>query len=145
MTGYWDRPKETAEVLAPDGWLRTGDAARSDKDGYIWIVGRVADSFLCQGQVVHPGDVERVLLGHPAVTEAGVAAVPGAGGEQVLTALVVVVPGAEVTAAELTEWCRERLASHQVPARVVFVGTLPRNSVGKLIRTDLQEMARESG
>lgn len=145
MTGYWDRPKETAEVLAPDGWLRTGDAARSDKDGYIWIVGRVADSFLCQGQVVHPGDVERVLLGHPAVTEAGVAAVPGAGGEQVLTALVVVVPGAEVTAAELTEWCRERLASHQVPARVVFVGTLPRNSVGKLIRTDLQEMAAESG
>ncbi|MGN6678747.1 MAG: AMP-binding protein [Streptosporangiaceae bacterium] len=145
MTGYWDRPEETAEVLAPDGWLRTGDAARSDKDGYIWIVGRVADSFLCQGQVVHPGDVERVLLGHPAVAEAGVAAVPGVGAGQVLTALVVVAPGAEVTAAELTAWCRERLANHQVPARVAFVGTLPRNSVGKLIRADLQEMARESG
>jgi fatty-acyl-CoA synthase len=145
MAGYWDRPEETAEVLTPDGWLRTGDAARSDKDGYIWIVGRVADSFVCQGQVVHPGDIERVLLGHPAVAEVGVAAVPGSGEEDVLTALVVLAPGAGTSAEELRGWCRERLASHQVPARVAFVDTLPRNSVGKLIRAELQELARESG
>jgi len=145
MAGYWGRPEETAEALTPDGWLRTGDAARSDKDGYIWIVGRIADSFICQGQIVHPGDVERVLLGHAAVAEAGVAAVTGSGEGQVLTALVVLAPGAETSADELMAWCRERLADHQVPARVAFVGTLPRNSVGKLIRTNLQDLARESG
>ena len=56
MAGYWNRPEDTAAVLTPDGWLRTGDAARPDQDGYIWIVGRVADSFISCGQVVHPGD-----------------------------------------------------------------------------------------
>jgi fatty-acyl-CoA synthase len=59
MAGYWNRPEETAAALTPDGWLRTGDAARPDEDGYIWIIGRVADSFISRGQVVHPGDVER--------------------------------------------------------------------------------------
>jgi AMP-binding enzyme len=69
MAGYWNRPEDTAAVLTPDGWLRTGDAARPDEDGYIWIVGRVADSFISHGQVVHPGDVERILLSHPAVAD----------------------------------------------------------------------------
>src|SRR5947207_2362300 len=72
MAGYWNRPEETAAALTPDGWLRTGDVARPDADGYIWIVGRVADSFVCHGEVVHPGDVERILLSHAAVADAGV-------------------------------------------------------------------------
>lgn len=137
MAGYWNRPEETAAVLTPDGWLRTGDAARRDEDGYIWIIGRVADSFVSGGQVVHPGDVERVLLSHPAVADAGVAAVPESGTEQVATALVVVEPGAETTEQDLLAWCREHLAAHQVPAFVTFVDCLPRNSVGKLIRAEL--------
>ena len=128
-------------MLTPDGWLRTGDAARRDEDGYIWIVGRVADSFISHGQVVHPGDVERVLLSHPAVADAGVAAVSESGQEQVATAFVVVASGAETTEQELLAWCREHLATHQVPAQVTFAGRLPRNSVGKLIRAGLQNAA----
>jgi acyl-CoA synthetase (AMP-forming)/AMP-acid ligase II len=141
MAGYWNRPEETAAALTPDGWLRTGDAARPDGDGYIWIVGRVADSFISHGQVVHPGDIERILLGHPAVAEAGVAPVSESGKEQVATAFVVVAPGAETTEHELLAWCREHLAAHQVPAFVTFVDRLPRNSVGKLIRAGLQNVA----
>jgi fatty-acyl-CoA synthase len=141
MAGYWNRPEETAAVLAPDGWLRTGDAARPDEDGYIWIVGRIADSFISHGQVVHPGDVERVLLSHPAVADAGVAPVSASGQEQVAIALVVVAPGAETSDRELLAWCREHLAAHQVPAVVTFVDRLPRNSVGKLNRAELQQAA----
>src|SRR5499427_8940139 len=89
MAGYWNRPGETAAALTPDGWLRTGDAARPDEDGYIWIIGRAADSFISHGQVVHPGDVERVLLRHPAVADAGVAPVSESGTEQVAKAFVV--------------------------------------------------------
>jgi len=139
MAGYWNRPEETAAALMPDGWLRTGDVARPDADGYIWIVGRVADSFVSHGQVVHPGDVERVLLSHPAVADAGVAPVSASGKEQVATALVVVAPGAGTSERELLAWCREHLAAHQVPAVVTFIDRLPRNSVGKLIRAELQD------
>ena len=141
MAGYWNRPEATAAALTPDGWLRTGDAARPDEDGYIWIVGRMADSFTSHGQVVHPGDVERVLLSHPAVADAGVAPVSGSGTEQVAKAFVVVAAGAQVTERELLAWCREHLAPHQVPAFVTFVDRLPRNSVGKLVRAELQDAA----
>jgi fatty-acyl-CoA synthase len=141
MAGYWNRPEATAAALTPDGWLRTGDAARPDEDGYIWIVGRMADSFVSHGQVVHPGDVERVLLSHPAVADAGVAPVPESGEEQVAKAFVVVAAGAQTTERELLAWCREHLAPHQVPACVAFVDRLPRNSVGKLVRAELQTAA----
>jgi long-chain acyl-CoA synthetase len=90
---------------------------------------------------VHPGDVERVLLTHPAVADAGVAAVSDAGPEQVATAFVVVAPGAETTEQELLAWCRDHLAAPPVPALVTFVNRLPRNSVGKLIRAQLPNAA----
>jgi acyl-CoA synthetase (AMP-forming)/AMP-acid ligase II len=141
MAGYWNRPEATAAALMPDGWLRTGDAARPDEDGYIWIVGRMADSFISHGHVVHPGDVERVLLSHPAVADAGVVPVPGSGQELVGEALVVVAPGAGPSEQELLDWCREHLSAYQVPAFVRFVGHLPRNSVGKLIRAALHDAA----
>jgi fatty-acyl-CoA synthase len=143
LGGYWNRPKDTAAVLTPDGWLRTGDAARPDEDAYIWIVGRIADSFISHGQVVHPGDVERILLSHPAVADAGVAPVPASGKQQIATAFVVEAPGAQTTEQELLAWCREHLAAHQVPAVVTFTDHLPRNSVGKLIRPGLQKAAVE--
>jgi fatty-acyl-CoA synthase len=141
MAGYWNRPEDTAAALTPDRWLRTGDVARPDEDGYIWIVGRVADSFVSRGQVVHPGDVERILLSHPAVADAGVAPTSASGHEQAVTAFIVVAPGAETTEQELLAWCREHLAAHQVPAHVTFTGRLPRNSVGKLIRAELPNAA----
>ena len=133
MAGYWRRPETTQQVLSPDGWLRTGDAARQDDDGYIWIVDRVADGFLSGGQQVYPGDVERVLAGHPGVADAGVVQT-GRG----VGALIVPSPGSEVTEREILAYGRQHLAPHEAPTAVRFVDRLPRNSVGKLIRSELQ-------
>jgi fatty-acyl-CoA synthase len=140
MAGYWNRPKETREVLTSDGWLLSGDAAHMDDEGYFWIVDRVADRFTTDGHAVYPGDVERVMAGHPAIAEAGVAGVPAEGRGEVGAAFVVQSARKEVTEQELLAFCRKHLAPHQVPASVTFVDRLPRNSVGKLIRTQLRAL-----
>jgi acyl-CoA synthetase (AMP-forming)/AMP-acid ligase II len=145
MAGYWHRPEATREVLPSDGWLRTGDAARSDDDGYIWIVGRAADRFESAGQIVYPGDIERVLGEHPAIAEAGVTQTDAKSGEEVLIAFVVLSAGANAREQEVLAFARERLAPHQTPAFVTFVDRLPRNSVGKLIRAELRTFAAPQG
>jgi fatty-acyl-CoA synthase len=138
MAGYWRRPEATREVLSPDGWLRTGDAARSDEEGYVWIVDRVADHFLSEGQPVYPGDVERVLTGHSAVVDAGVVQVLDRGDGEAVAAVVVPSAGSKVTEREILAFGRAHLAAHQAPASVTFVDRLPRNSVGKLLRAQLR-------
>ena len=136
MAGYWRRPEATRKVLSSDGWLRTGDAARSDQEGYVWIVDRMADCFVSDGQQVYPGDVERVLSGHPSVADAGVVQVPAKGGGSV-AAFVVLSAGAQATEADILAYGRRHLAAHQAPASVTFLDRLPRNSVGKLLRARL--------
>jgi fatty-acyl-CoA synthase len=140
MAGYWRRPEATREVLSADGWLRTGDAARRDEQGYVWIVDRVADRFLSQGHTVYPGDVERVLAGHPSVADAGVVQVAGE-----LVAAVVLSPGARAGDRELLAYVRRHLAAHQAPVSVRFVDRLPRNTVGKLLRAELGALAAPPG
>jgi acyl-CoA synthetase (AMP-forming)/AMP-acid ligase II len=141
MAGYWNQPKATREVLTSDGWLRTGDAARVDDDRYVWIVDRVGDRFTSHGHEVYPGDVERVLIGHPAIADAGVVGILAQGRGEVGAAFAVLSAPAEATEQELLAFCREQLAPHQVPASVTFVDRLPRNSVGKLIRDNLRALA----
>jgi len=136
MAGYWRRPEATQEVLSADGWLRTGDAARRDQEEYVWIVDRVADCFVSDGRPVYPGDVERVLSGHPAVADAGVVQVPTRVGGEV-AAIVVLAPAADATKEEILAFGRQHLAAHQAPVSVTFVDRLPRNSVGKLLRAQL--------
>ncbi len=145
MAGYWRLPDATRDVLTPDGWLRTGDAARMDAEGFVWIVDRVADRFRSGGRVVFPGDVERLLLEHPAVDEVGVVGMPDAVRGEVGIAFVVRARGAVVTAEELLDLCRTRLAPEEVPAAFVFVERLPRNAVGKLVREELRARALERG
>ena len=140
MAGYWRRPDATREVLLDGGWLRTGDAARMDDDGYIWIVDRFADRFETAGGIVFPGDVERVLLANPAVVDAGVVGVPSADGGQVGAGFVVLAPGASTTTDEILDGARRELPAHAVPATIRQVSELPRNSVGKLLRQVLREM-----
>ena len=139
MAGYWRRPDATREVLLDGGWLRTGDAARMDEDGYVWIVDRFADRFETAGGVVFPGDVERVLLANPAVMDAGVVGIPSDGGH-VGAAFVVLPPGASATTEEILDGARRELPAHAVPATIRQVGELPRNSVGKLARHVLREL-----
>ena len=141
MAGYWKRPDATREVLSPDGWLRTGDAARMDGEGFVWIVDRLHDAFVTDGRRVYPGDVERVLAGHPAVADAGVVGVPDASRGQVGVAAVVLTDGAQATASELLAFGEQRLETYQAPVSVTLVDRLPRNSVGKLIRSELQSLA----
>jgi fatty-acyl-CoA synthase len=143
MAGYWNRPEDTRRAVDGEGWLHTGDAARVDEDGDVWIVDRVHDRFLIEGRAVHPGQVERVLLQHPSVRDVGVVGVEADGGLQG-AAFVVVEPGASVTAEELLEFGRERLTSGEVPASITFVEALPRSSVGKLLRDELRRLAEES-
>jgi fatty-acyl-CoA synthase len=140
MAGYWRRPEATREVLSADGWLRTGDAARRDQEGYVWIVDRVADRFLSDGRPVYPGDVERVLTGHPSVADAGVVQIPGEGGGEVVAALVVLSAGGQATEQEILAYGRRHLAAHQAPASVTFLDRLPRNTVGKLLRSQLRAL-----
>jgi acyl-CoA synthetase (AMP-forming)/AMP-acid ligase II len=135
MAGYWRRPGATAQVLSADGWLRTGDAARRDDDGYIWIVDRVVDRFISGGHPVYPGDVERVLTDHPAVADAGVVQT-GRG----VKALIVPAPGSTLTEQEVLAYGRQHLPPYEVPSVVTLVDRLPRNSVGKLIRADLKDL-----
>jgi fatty-acyl-CoA synthase len=143
MAGYWGRPEATAQVLGADGWLRTGDAARIDHDGDVWIVDRVEARFRWNGQVIYPGDIERALMTHPAVADAGVVGTPDAGHGTVGAAFVVLDHGAAATGDELIAHCRANLEAGAVPASIAFVDALPRNAVGKLIRSELVRLATE--
>ena len=136
MAGYWGRPDATREAIDEHGWLRTGDAARIDEEGYVWIVDRMNDAYDVSGQLVYPGDVERALAAHPAVADAGVVAHDGTA-----TGFVVLTAGQVVSEDELLDFCRARLAPHEVPSSLTFVDRLPRSSVGKLLRHELAPLA----
>ena len=140
MAGYWRQPAETRDALIAGGWLRTGDAARMDDDGYIWIVDRLEARFVSDGEVVYPGDVERVLLSHPSVLDAGVVGAQGTLGGTV-AAFAVLSPGAATTEDDLLVFCRGHLDPYQVPTSITFVDELPRNAVGKLVRDELSKLA----
>lgn len=132
--GYFDKPKETAELFTADGWLRTGDLGHIDEQGYLVLTGRQKDSYRFGGELVQPGDVERILLEHPGVAEAYVMGVPHPRFGEVGCACVVAVPGREVDEQELIDFCRERLARFKVPAHVLFMkgDELPRTVTGKV-------------
>lgn len=136
--GYADRPEETARALA-GGWLRTGDAGFLDADGYLYVLDRRDDLIVSGGENVYPAEVEAVLLGHPAVEEAGVVGIPDAEWGQLVVATVRLVPGVAVDEAALRAFCRQRLAGYKVPGRIRFAADpLPRNAGGKLLRRSLR-------
>ena len=138
MAGYWDRPVETRKALDEDGWLHTGDAARIDDEGFVWIVDRVADAFDVSGHVVYPGDVERVLARHPAVADVCVAPDDGES-----SAFVVLAPRTPTSRkASSSSSPRAQLEPYAVPRSITFLDQLPRNSVGKLLRHELVRVAR---
>jgi long-chain acyl-CoA synthetase len=141
MVEYWNNPDETAETLRMHGpggpWVHTGDLARMDDEGFIFIVDRKKDMLKTSGFQVWPREIEEVLTTHPAVLEAGVAGVPDAAKGEVAHAWVVLKPGASATAEELRSFCRERLAPYKVPAHVEFRTELPKTMVGKILRRAL--------
>jgi fatty-acyl-CoA synthase len=136
--GYWERPDATAGAFT-DGWLHTGDAARTDDDGYAYVVDRLKDMIISGGENIYPAEVENVLSGLPGVQDCAVIGVPDATWGEVGRALVVARPGAAPTEKELLAGLRERLAKYKVPKSVVVVDALPRNAAGKLLRAPLKE------
>lgn len=136
MDGYWNAPAETALVLH-EGWLRTGDVARRDEEGYFTIVDRKKELIIVSGYNVYPREVEDVLYGHPAVLEAGVIGVPDVERGEIVKAFVALRPGAAASEAELIAHCARSLARFKVPATVEFLPELPKTLVGKVLRRAL--------
>jgi long-chain acyl-CoA synthetase len=142
MRGYWNRPAETAEALTPDGWLRTGDVARMEADGFFQVIERRKEMVVAGRFNIYPRDVEEVLYEHPKVLEAAVAGVPRAEGETDLKAFVVLRRGESATAEEIMQFLRERLSSYKLPSAVEFRAMLPRSFIGKVLRRALVEDER---
>ena len=147
MSGYWNRPEETAAIVRehPDAagtrrWLHTGDLGYLDDDGYVFIVDRKKDLIKPSGGYqVWPREVEEALATHPAVAEVGVAGVVDESRGEVVKAWVVLRAGQTVSEAELRAYCKERLAPYKVPSRVEFRSELPKTMVGKVLRRALRD------
>ena len=135
--GYLNEPEATARVLTEDGWLRTGDIAVVDDDGYLYLVDRAKDLIIVSGFNVYPAEVEEVLLSHPDVAECGVVGVPHPHTGEAVKAFVVLKPGARAQEDSLVSWCLDNLARYKCPSKIVFVDVLPRNVSGKLLRRSL--------
>jgi long-chain acyl-CoA synthetase len=138
MAGYYLAPEETAQVLR-DGWLRTGDVARLDAEGYAYIVDRKKDMIDVGGLKVYPREVEEVLYQHPAVLEAAVIGVPDPALGEAVRAFVVRRPGSAVAESELIAWVRDRIAHYKAPRAIEFREQLPRTAVQKVLRRALRE------
>jgi len=139
MRCYWNKADETKNVIAADGWLRTGDIARRDEDGYFYIVDRLKDIIIVSGFNVVPREVEEVLFEHPKVQEAVAAGIPDSYRGESVKAYVVLKAGQTATADELIAFCKERLAPYKVPRQIEFRSELPKTMVGKFLRRVLVE------
>jgi long-chain acyl-CoA synthetase len=143
MQGYYGHEEATGEAIEPDGWLHTGDVARIDDDGFIYVVDRKKDVIVSAGYNVYPAEVERVLAAHPAVAMAAVGGVANPLKGEVPKAYVVLRSGSSTDADELLGFCRTRLAGYKVPREVQFVRELPRTGSGKILRRRLRELDRD--
>ncbi|MDD4238417.1 MAG: long-chain fatty acid--CoA ligase [Desulfotomaculaceae bacterium] len=139
VSGYWNNPEETADVLR-DGWLYTGDIGYMDKDGYIFIVDRKKDVLLCSGFNVYPREIDEVLYTNPKVLEACTIGVPDEKRGETVKSYVILKPGESMTEQELITYCRERLAPYKAPKILEFIGQLPRTSLGKPDRKALRAL-----
>jgi fatty-acyl-CoA synthase len=141
MLGYWDEPAKTAEAIDADGWMHTGDLATMDADGYVNIVGRSKDMIIRGGENISPREIEEFLHGHPAIADVQVIGVPDDKyGEEVM-AWVVPMPGAELTADEVRDFCRGRIAHFKVPRYVKLVEGFPLTVTGKVRKVEMREVS----
>ena len=138
MQGYWGRPDATAEVISDDGWLRTGDMATIDEEGYLRIVDRKKDMIIVSGFNVYPNEIEDVVALHPGVLEVGAVGVPDEKSGEV-PKIVVVKKDPDLTSDALIEHCREQLTGYKVPRHVEFRDELPKTNVGKVLRRELRD------
>jgi acyl-CoA synthetase (AMP-forming)/AMP-acid ligase II len=138
MIGYWNLPDATANTVDADGWIRTGDAAYLDADGYLFIHDRVKDMIISGGENVYPAEVESAIYGHPDVMEVAVIGVPDDIWGEAVMAFCAPKAGHEIEPDSVIAWARERIAGYKVPKTVEIIAALPRNASGKILRKDLR-------
>jgi len=143
MPGYWNKPQDTAETLVQGAWLRTGDAAYLDAEGYIYLFDRFKDLIISGGENIYPAEVENILNGHPAVSEVAVIGVPHPRWGETPRAVVVLRQDMQATEQDLISYTRDRLAHYKCPSSVVFSAQLPRNASGKLLKRELRRVYLE--
>ncbi|HET6432380.1 AMP-binding protein [Dyella sp.] len=141
MQGYWNRSDETAKVLGSDGWLHTGDIARMDANGYVYIVDRKKDMILVSGFNVYPNEVEDIVMQHPGVSEVAAVGVADEHSGEVVKIFVVRKDPA-LGEDELREFCRENLTGYKRPKLIEFRNELPKTNVGKILRRELRDETR---
>ena len=140
MREYWRRPDETAHAFRDGGgWLRTGDLASWDADGFLYIVDRAKDMVISGGENIYPAQVEEVIYRHPGVLEVAVIGIPDATWGEALHAVIVPAAGASPTEEEIVELTRRELASYMKPKSVEFVDALPKGPTGKILKRELRE------
>jgi acyl-CoA synthetase (AMP-forming)/AMP-acid ligase II len=140
--GYWRLPEETASALTPDGWLRTGDAAWRDEDGYLYLHDRIKDLIISGGENIYPAEVENALAANPDVADVAVIGVPSPRWGETPKAVVVPAPGATIDPDALLADVRTRLARYKCPTSIEVVDALPRNASGKVLRRELRAAYR---
>ena len=143
MKGYWKNPKETADCLSDDGWLRTGDIARFDEDCYIYLVERKKEMIKYKGYQVAPAELEALLHEHPAVLDVAVIPKPDLAGGEAPKACIVRRPGVDVTPEEIMAFVAERVAPYKKIRDVEFLESIPKTASGKILRRDLIQRERE--
>ena len=138
MLEYWNRPEATAETITTDGWLRTGDVACVDEEGFIYIQDRIKDMIISGGENVCPAEIENVILGHAGVTEVAVIGQPSEKwGESPFA--VVVRNEDSLTESDIVNHCDGKLARFKLPKGVTFIDAIPRNANGKVLKRDLRK------
>jgi len=142
MQGYWKAPEATAETIRPDGWLRSGDIARFDEDGYVYIVDRVKEMIKYKGYQVAPAELEGVVMEHPAVLDAAVIPKRDFEAGEIPKAFVVLKDGQQASADELMGFVAERVAPYKKLRELEFVASIPKTLSGKILRRDLIEQER---
>ena len=140
VAGYWNNPEATAETFV-DGWIKTGDLARIDEEGFCYIVDRAKDIIIRGGENIYSSEVENVLYDHPAVTDAALVGIPHRTLGEEPAAVVHLAPGMSASEQELKDWVRQHLAGFKTPVRILFSEeTLPRNANGKIVKTELKPL-----
>ena len=141
MIGYLNKPEQTAATLTEDAWLRTGDLARQDAHGNVFIVDRLKELIKYKGYQAPPAELEALLLGHPKVADVAVVGSLREDGEEIPKAFIVVQPGEELSADEVMEFTAERVAPYKKVRAVEFINEIPKSATGKILRRELK--ARE--
>lgn len=141
MLGYWNKPEETANVIR-DGWLRTGDIGNMDSNGRVTITDRQKDMILVSGFNVYPNEVESVLQSMPQILECGVVGVPSAKSGETVKA-VIVRKDPSLTKEEVVKYCRQQLTGYKMPKEIVFVDSIPKTPVGKILRRELKTLVEK--